>query len=63
MSGRPRGLLIKDDKGKTREGEKGLVIDFEGKRAWEPPLLDLEIKTCVLGEGNNPEGGDLYLSG
>lgn len=31
MSGRPRGSLIKDDKGKTREGEKGLVIDFEGK--------------------------------
>lgn len=47
----------------TREREKGLEIDFEGKGAWEPPLLDLEIKTCVLGEGNNPEGGDLCLSG
>lgn len=47
----------------TREGEKGLEIDFEGQGAWEPPLLDLKIKTCVLGEGNNPEGGDLCLSG
>lgn len=47
----------------TREGEKGLEIDFEGKGAGEPPFVDLEIKTCVLGEGNNPEGGDLCLSG
>lgn len=42
------------------EGTQRVRRPGEGKGV---SLLDLEVKTCVLGEGTNPEGGDLCLPG